>query len=1092
MSKRHQNGFQHDLDEDVRPSSSKRPRSEILQSSQPLLPPEHAVGIIESVHLKNFMCHSKLDFTFSEQTNFIVGRNGSGKSAILTSLIIGLGGKANTASRGTSVKSLVETGKRSAEVSIRLQNKGFDAYKHKQYGDSIVITRRLTADGSSQYKIKSCNGTLVSTKRQELTHILDHFNIQIDNPVMILNQETSRNFIQSKSPRDKYNFFMKATQLERLKVTYKKIDEERVATDRELALKEELLPDLEREVKQLEKLWRAFENLEDQRAKLKRLRAELLWAKVNEKEEVLQQTEAVCQKEGRVLSRLEEKITEMDEKVHTHEEVRKSLQDELNEALERVQEVQPTILSVRKEYTIKKDQLREKEQATARVDRDLVAKRKEAELVRGRIEELRAFDHGKQAEEKAQREAQIKDLEARKGELRSHLRMSEHHCEQVKASVDECSARLQSIKGEQRELKDNTMALSTSIQNLQASKKNSLQRFGRHVPQLLREIDSAMSKGRFKKRPKGPLGSLMKLKDQRWDLATECCLGGLLFAFLVDNDQDAKTLRQIMSKVMGADRKPSIITSSFMGTVYNYKSKAMRSSRYPNLLENLEIEDPDVTNCLIDQRSLEKIALIDTNNEARNVMMNATTIPPNCSEAFTAQGDQLFPVPDFRYYSSNKQRAELLKENVDDQIREKKAELADAERRLKELDSVCADNRAELLQSQKEARRLTTQLESLRREEVQVSSKIRELASVEEPEPTNVSMLEELLQKLVGEITGVNEELTELKEQQIELRAKLKAKAAKIREIEAGRTKLLKESNDIKTKLLEADAQLQKDKSQRESLKEEKKAIEQRQSASEQQLKAVSLQLKELTEEAVEAASERISSRRKPAAIAAEIEALESHLQVEEKRQGNKEEAAELYKSSLAKYTKIKDKAQELRSFVSLLEKAMVRRHAKYAYLCHQTANRLRVIFGSTLWQQNFIGDLEIDHEKQHLHIRVEPKQGTSGSKSRQDLKALSGGERSFSTVCFVLALWDTIECPFRIMDEFDIFMDMGKRRVSLEMILEMTRRKSQNQFVFLTPLELPAIAALRNVNIMIMPEPSRKRPAAIAAGNGDDDECQQ
>ncbi|KAH7976324.1 hypothetical protein HPB52_011906 [Rhipicephalus sanguineus] len=35
--------------------------------------------------------------------------------------------------------------------------------------------------------------------------------------------------------------------------------------------------------------------------------------------------------------------------------------------------------------------------------------------------------------------------------------------------------------------------------------------------------------------------------------------------------------------------------------VYNYKPKAMRSSRYPNLLDNLEIEDPDVINCLIDQ-----------------------------------------------------------------------------------------------------------------------------------------------------------------------------------------------------------------------------------------------------------------------------------------------------------------------------------------------------------------------------------------------------------------------------------------------------------------------------------------------------------
>ncbi|XP_064487285.1 structural maintenance of chromosomes protein 6-like [Ornithodoros turicata] len=1051
-------------------SPSKKPRDSLSQGSQS--EDTTGIGIIESIKLKNFMCHSKLDFQFADRVNFIVGRNGSGKSAILTALIVGLGGKAASACRGTSVKGLVETGTRSAEVTVQLSNKGPDAYRPGVYGGSIIVQRRLSHDGSSSYKIKAANGTVVSSKREELLSILDHFNVQIDNPVMVLNQETSRNFLQSKSPGDKYRFFMKATQLEKLKADYHRIEEECIETEIEVVRKEKLLPEVEREVRRCEKLWRRLQSMDNQRQKLEHLQKELLWAKVAQEEQVLQEKDNVCRKEAHNLEKLKEKIEKMEGRVTSQVDAQQALQQELNETMKQIKDTQPESSASRKQFLAAKEKLKECEAGIQRIEREVHQKKKETTILKDRIEELRSVDHNRATQEKERREKQLGEIEERMGELRSELNTVEHHLKQVKGSESAGAQRLHMIRSELGELKERRAATLGSIRNLQASKSNNLQRYGASMPRLLQAIENAMRARKFRKPPKGPLGSLLKLKDSQWDLATESCLRGVLLAFLCDNDQDARTLRSVMGQVMGNERKPSIIVSSYMGKIYNYEREALRSNRYISVLENLDIEDPDVVNCLIDQRSIEKIALIPTNHEARSSLMHIDTVPRNCWEAFTAQGDQLYPAPSFRYYSSAKNRAELLKVGVDDQIREKSAELEEIEKRSNELESMLRTLQQDLTQHRNESCTITKQLERLRREDMELRSRADELRRVEDPEPTNIATLEDALAELENEMQTLQSQRSDAQKTFSELRAMCKAASDEVRKKEEARKQLLASAETTKEKLIQADSELQKVKGMNASHRDQISMVERRCADAEQERKIYERNVEKLSREAVAVAPERISTRRTVTTITNEIEAIKEQLEEEASRTESRETVESRYAQAKERYNDMKANVGQLREFVKRLQDSLKERHEKYCALCEKTVLRLRLIFSSTLLQQNFTGRLEFNHEKQQLHIQVKPSE--QNSQLQQDLKALSGGERSFSTVCFVLALWDTMECPFRVMDEFDIFMDMGKRRVSLEMILEMTRCKEQSQFVFLTPIELPAISAFSTVNIMMMPEPRR------------------
>jgi chromosome segregation ATPase len=295
-------------------------------------------GIIEEVRCTNFMCHDQLTVTLGPLINFIIGQNGSGKSAVLTALTLCLGGKATATNRGQNLKAFIKEGRDFCVLSVKLKNQGSASFKPEQYGDSIFAERHFNRSGTSGFKLKDRNGKIVSTKKAELEDIIDHFALQLDNPMNVLTQDQARQFLNQSNPKEKYRFFLKGTQLENLNNDYKQIEHE--LEEQELKA-QTLLGDLKKfRVEYVEARERAARagKLEKLRAQEHELAHQATWAQVESEEKQLRDIDVELE---RLSNKIDEKMAEVNIESENFDQANQALNNANQELQECQAEVQP-------------------------------------------------------------------------------------------------------------------------------------------------------------------------------------------------------------------------------------------------------------------------------------------------------------------------------------------------------------------------------------------------------------------------------------------------------------------------------------------------------------------------------------------------------------------------------------------------------------------------------------------------------------------------------------------------------------------------------------------------------------------------------
>ena len=140
---------------------------------------------------------------------------------------------------------------------------------------------------------------------------------------------------------------------------------------------------------------------------------------------------------------------------------------------------------------------------------------------------------------------------------------------------------------------------------------------------------------------------------------------------------------------------------------------------------------------------------------------------------------------------------------------------------------------------------------------------------------------------------------------------------------------------------------------------------------------------------------------------------------------------------------------------ITYLAQSLETRRKGFKKIRSSTCNNVNQNFCSQLNARKYIGTLVFNHKDKTMTIQVNPnnKEMSSGLDVDRDIRSLSGGEKSYSSVSLILALWQSMTPPFRVLDEFDVFMDTINRKIAISNILNFARMERKDQFIFLTPL---------------------------------------
>ncbi|TYJ06144.1 hypothetical protein E1A91_A12G213500v1 [Gossypium mustelinum] len=1020
-------------------------------------------GTIRRIRLENFMCHSSLEIELGEWVNFITGQNGSGKSAILTALCIAFGCRARETQRASKLKEFIKTGCSYATVQVDIKNEGVDSFKPEIFGDTIIIERRIS-DTTSSTVLKDRQGRKVASRKEDLRELVEHFNIDVENPCVIMSQDKSREFLHSGNDRDKFKFFFKATLLQQVDELLQSIIKQLKDACALVDELEKLIRPAQLELSELQEKIENIKRIEQILQEVQLLRKKLAWSLVYDEDKRLQE-------QAKNIETLKKRIPTCQAKID-------STLDKLEKLLERLSKKKVQVASLvekTSEVKRKKDELWDALCSARKEKLEL-----EEEHRRGTKQIHKMRNDVRRLEEQARdiQDKHIRNTQAEESEIEEQIKELEY-------AVDNVQSLLSSLKDEENTLSEQISAemdamkkindeinyyerkqreVHHQICELRLHQTNKVTAFGGDgVLRLLREIERHHKA--FSMPPIGPIGAHVTLVNgDTWAPAVERAIGKMLNAFIVTNSEDACALRKCAREAR-YNFFP-IVIQRFSRPRLIIPNHSLPQTSHPTTLSVLHSDNPTIYNVLVDVCKAERQVLVKDYNMGRAVAFDQRI--PNMLEVFTLDGFKMFSRGSVQTVLPINKNLKIgrLRGSFGDQVKEFESHVSNIQQdidqrksRKRELEKKVQDFNRKL--DNKKKRRLDVEREFMaKRMKLQDMQKSHAVDASLLPESTTNELLQEisdgkmvikkkeaLLEALKDRINEAEEKARTLKLSFEDLGESTKGEVEAFQKAEEELTEIEKEIHNAEANKLHYE-NIMNNKVLPQIKEAEAKYLELEKDRKESYKKASVI----CPESDIEALGDRDETTTEQ--LDAKLKRLNQRLMHESQQYSESiDDLRMLHQEKERRILRELHTYKAFRERLDACQKALDLRWKKFQRSASLLRRELTWQFNGHLGKKGISGHINVSYEEKTLSVEVKMPQDASSTIVR-DTRGLSGGERSFSTLCFALALHDMTEAPFRAMDEFDVFMDAVSRKISLDTLVEFALAQG-SQWIFITPHDI-------------------------------------